>query len=407
MRVSDPFSSSPRVAELQGLYGAFSFHERLLQKIWLRGDFDRSAAVLEDGRRLQILHPGRWNLLGGPDFRGARLRFADGEVRHGDVEVHLRAGDWAAHGHARDPAYDGVMLHVVLFPDEGKRPTLGVAGEIPVLTLLPLLHHALEEFAAEEAVEVLANHAASRLPDELGTLPPEELRKQLRAHAAGRWKQRVRFAGVRLAKLGWTAACHHAALEILGYRFNRAPMLRLAGQWPLNRWREGEAIAIAKDAYAAERSGWKLHGVRPANHPLIRLQQYAEWVRCQPNWPDRLLTWAPKAPTLLIESETRASRRSHRLTEIRAALAKTLGTEVLSGSRFNTLLCDGLLPLLAVESGRGLEGLWYHWFCGDLPSYLGSGLRQLGIFDGQRQPACHGAAQGLLGWLLDRDARAR
>src|SRR5688572_1170402 len=58
---------SSAVAEIQGLYGAFSFAEKLLQKIWLRGDFNRAGAVLSDGRRLKIVHPGKWNLLGGPD----------------------------------------------------------------------------------------------------------------------------------------------------------------------------------------------------------------------------------------------------------------------------------------------------------------------------------------------------
>jgi hypothetical protein len=103
---------SPAVAEIQGLYGAFSFAEKLLQKIWLRGDFNRANAVLSDGRRLKIVHPGKWNLLGGPDFGDARLRFSDTPERetHGDVEVHLRANDWDAHGHARDPAYDQVVI---------------------------------------------------------------------------------------------------------------------------------------------------------------------------------------------------------------------------------------------------------------------------------------------------------
>ena len=105
----------PAVAEIQGLYGPFSFPEKLLQKIWLRGDFNRAAAVTTDGRRVTVLQPGKWNRLGGPDFRGARLRLDDGPEFTGDVELHLRASDWAAHAHVADRAYDGVVLHVVLF----------------------------------------------------------------------------------------------------------------------------------------------------------------------------------------------------------------------------------------------------------------------------------------------------
>ena len=117
--------SAATVAELQGLYGAFSFPEKLLQKIWLRGDFDR-AAVANDGRRVRVLHPGKWNLLGGPDFTAARLRFGDpgGREVTGDVELHLHAADWHTHRHAEDPAYDRVVLHVVLFPPEpGRKST--------------------------------------------------------------------------------------------------------------------------------------------------------------------------------------------------------------------------------------------------------------------------------------------
>ena len=57
-----------KVAEIQGLYGPFTFSERLLQKIWLRGEYDAAHAAAEDGRPLRVLHPGRWNLLGGRIF---------------------------------------------------------------------------------------------------------------------------------------------------------------------------------------------------------------------------------------------------------------------------------------------------------------------------------------------------
>ncbi len=402
MHTAAPFL--PAVAELQGLYGAFSFSERLLQKIWLRGDFDRAAACTADGRRVRILHPGKWNLLGGPDFRSARLRFADGPETTGDIEVHLHVSDWEAHGHARDPAYDRVLLHVVLFPVPAGHPTVGAAGPIPTLTLLPLLHHALEEFAAEEAVEVLANRAHSRLPDELGALSATDLAAALARHATARWNQKIHFARLRVQRLGWPGACHHAALEILGYRFNRAPMLRVAGQWPIEKW--SAAPETAEAAYAAELGGWSLQGVRPANHPRRRLRQYAEWSGRRPDWPDRWRGWTMPIAEATPNLSTRDARRMARFTNVRAALAEAIGAGGLSGSRFDTLVCDGLLPL-AATTGRadGAGFFWQHWFAGDLPPTLKSGLRQLGVFDGRAQPACHGLAQGLLGWLIEREAR--
>ncbi len=104
-----------RVQEMQGLYGPFTIAERVIQKIWLRRDFDQTVTRLHDGRRIEIRTPGAWNLLGGPDFREARL-VIEGVAVAGDIEVHFHVSDWRAHGHGADRAYGNVVLHVVLFP---------------------------------------------------------------------------------------------------------------------------------------------------------------------------------------------------------------------------------------------------------------------------------------------------
>ena len=72
----------------------------------------------DDGRTVEIIQPGFWNHGGGPDFSRAVVRFTkdgktDDEVTIGNVEVHLRPGDWNAHGHHADAAYDETVLHVV------------------------------------------------------------------------------------------------------------------------------------------------------------------------------------------------------------------------------------------------------------------------------------------------------
>lgn len=401
-----PILTRDAVAEIQGLYGPFSFPEKIFQKIWRRQDFDSAAAVLDDGRRLEVLHPGKLNLLGGPDFKGARLRL-DGIERVGDVELHLRAEDWVAHGHAADPAYAGVILHVVLFPARPGWTTVGADGRsIPNLFVLPLLNHDLEEYAADEAVEVLANRPLARACEELGRLSQAELRALLRRGANQRWRQKRHFAGVRLRRLGWTAACHHAALEILGYRFNRAPMLRIAGRIPLEDW--ARSNLEVDEIMAEDGRGWSLQGVRPANHPRVRLRQYHAWTRARLDWPERLEALALDlscGSDAADSVRTGEYRRDQRLGARRTRLMNELCGGVVNGTRFDNLCCDGFLPLLAARTGHDLSGLWFHWFPGDAPPYLAGMLRELEVAGRSGHPRCHGLLQGLLGWLLEREGR--
>jgi hypothetical protein len=395
-------SSSVGVAEVQGLYGAFSFSERLLQTIWQRGDFDPVGARLADGRELRVQHVGRWNHLGGPDFAGARLRM-DGRDVVGDVELHLRESDWAAHRHAEDPAYANVVLHVVLFPC-AEAVTRGVAGrDIPIFCLLPRLHRGLEEYAADDAVERLAGRPLHYALEALGGLGPDELDALLGDHAGRRWRAKVRSARERIDRLGWEGACHHAALEVLGYRFNRAPMLAVASAHPMAEWSAG---LVAPDlVFSSHADRWSLQGVRPLNHPALRLRQYAAWCSARPDWS----AWLRQGSfwSELAAGETRAGvgewRRSVRLSAARESLQNTLCGGVIGGSRFDNLIGDAFLPLIEAEMGAALQAVWSGWYAGDAPESVVAVLRSLGVIGGAGRPVSQGPVQGLLGWMLERE----
>lgn len=395
------------VAEVLGVEGPYSFPEKLLQQIWLRREFDARQASTTDGRSVHVAAPGRWNLLGGPDFKEARLTIGKARVQ-GDVEVHLRAADWTAHGHAKDPAYDRVVLHVVLFPTSDMA-TMGSGGaRIPILCLLPLLFHDLEEYALDAAVAGLAHRPSVRIVEALGDLDAEARLRLLTAHAELRWQQKVRFARLRIARLNWEQACHQTALEILGYRYNRVPMLRAATMYPLERWRARDFDPGA--VFDEETAAWQRQGVRPANHPRIRLRQYARWVGASPAWTETLRTvshgwkdlgWGMGVGTV-------AARRKGGLRTVRERVALEVCGGAVSGTRLDTLMCDGFLPLLAAAGDLGdsaARSWWGHWFEGDVPARLHRGLRDLALIGEPRFPACHGLVQGLLGWLIEDERK--
>lgn len=97
--------------------GIAPLNEKLIQTIWAQQLVQGSGLRLADGRPLRVLDPGRPS-GDGPDFKGARLIIGERAV-DGDVEIHIAASGWQAHGHHRDLDYNTVVLHVVLNIDDG------------------------------------------------------------------------------------------------------------------------------------------------------------------------------------------------------------------------------------------------------------------------------------------------
>ena len=392
--------TTPQVEELQGLYGPFSLTERVVQRIWSRGDYFGEGLRTVSGRCLRVLDPGRWNLQEGPDFKEARIEI-HGKAYTGDVEIHFKPEDWFAHGHERNPNFDGVILHVVLRQSSGTsvvcRTSRGDAPE--TLVLLPLLERDLEAYAMDEALLDLERvNELAWVEDFLG-LRPEERERRLLEGADVRWSQKLAFAKKRLAGSDWAAACHQLTLEVLGYSRNRAPMHRIALEYSL----EDFTMDLSVEAiFENLRGKWRLQGLRPANHPKKRLLQYAAICRRAPDWPERLrrvLTRCSPDPV----GNTRAYRRSVGMGALRTAVADEVFGGFLGGTRLDTLICDAILPLAEAADLSAASKLWQHWYPGDFPPKLTGFLKDTGLTDAEN-PKSNGRCQGALALFLNEGA---
>lgn len=404
-----PDPASPRsaeVAEFQGLYGTYHVSELLLQKIWLRGAFNHAPARTTSGERLVVVHPGSWNRLSGPDFRGARLILGEREIT-GDIEVHFHANAWVQHGHDSDPAYAGVVLHVVLFPPPPDAPAVHRSDGTPIATLalVDLLWHDLEEYATDEAVAALSSRDAMPLVEHLLSLDAVTRAAAVREAAATRWKEKLRYARVRIERCGWEQACHLTALEILGYRANRAAMLRVGTQFPWPVWTSAVPAPALEALLAAGAETWSTRGVRPANQPRLRLAQYLRWTEAVPDWPARLRDLAlPALPTAPVEEPIAVLRRRAGFARWRDELVRTLTGDQLGGLRFDTFVINLVLPFLAAtrpESEDAASAWWRLWTPGDIAEVLLQASRQLAA-PGARETRTNEAIQGLLGLHLRR-----
>jgi len=191
-------------------------------------------------------------------------------------------------------------------------------------------------------------------------------------------------------------------LEILGYRHDRAAMLSVAARHALEEWGMGPDLDLF---YREADLAWQTQGTRPANHPRRRLQQYASWVAASPRWPEQWRQMAANWDKRSVAA-TQTPRQALELKSRREQVAGELVARAISGSRLDNLICDGLLPLLAAETGQDLYACWFHWFMGDTPLEVSRALRALGLSGKGVGPQTHGWAQGLLGWIIERDARA-
>lgn len=263
--------------------------ERRLQALWA-SPARPAPLALPGGTPLRVLDPGRWNRADGPDFLGALLAFGK-DVRRGDVELHLRPADWDAHGHADDPAYRGVILHVAWFPGP---PAKTLPPAVPTLTLRPFAEAAGPfDFAA---LDPAAPEGAPRPCRHPPGADPGALDRLLRAAGHCRLHAKATRLAEALRAQGPAQTLHEGLFAALGYRRNAEPFRRLAQELPLPRLLPlptpqrfailaGVAGLLRQDRHRALwdlwwRSGfppplrpyaWDLRGLRPQNHPLRRL----------------------------------------------------------------------------------------------------------------------------------------
>jgi hypothetical protein len=327
-----------------------------LAVVWEGQLLARRSLRTEDGRPLRVIYRGLPGAGGaGPDFRDAVVATPEGP-RRGDVELHVRASDFRRHGHGEDPAYDGVVLHVV-FDAEGEVVTgLPGGGSAPVLVVPRPSRRSGGRTTARSwaepcatAIERLGAEASAATLDRLG-----EMRFRQKASGA---RERL-AAGEALEELVW-----EGLLEGLAYGGDREAFRRLAdvAPWatlavvlrPLAPEARGGAAKDLLERAFASLAVSPLRAVRPGNGPERRLAGAAALgARFAVNGPAEALL------ALLGLPPRRAA----------GALVRALSVPRLIGrGRAVELAANAVLPLAAALAGPAAEELHAAAVYGALP----------------------------------------
>ena len=342
--------------------------EDFLHFLWRWRRFDAQNLATTDGQALEILHPGEPNPHAGPDFFNARIRL-DGTLWAGNVEIHLNASDWLAHRHDHDPAYENVVLHVVLDEDQRLRRPNGEA--LPCFTLRRRIPpQLLEKYL--------------RLDHERAWIPCEKVYPEVPEIVRHNWLDRLLVERleektglvaqvVEASGRHWEEAFYRLLARNFGIKVNVEPFEALARSLPLRLLAKhkdhlfqleallfGQAGFLSEsfdDAYPRELAReyrflqhkygltplaagqWKFFRLRPAGFPTVRLAQLAALL----HRPDQLFSQLLAAPdTAAAEQLFTANLSDYWLTHFRfdksaARRMKPLGREFVHLLLINTV----------------------------------------------------------------------
>lgn len=276
--------------------------EELLHYVWKHKIFPLRELRTIDGRHLEVLNPGIHNTDAGPDFIGAKIKL-DGTEWVGNVELHLKTGDWFRHHHDTDAAYENIILHVVCEVDQ---PLYYPNGhEIPQLQL------EIPQWVRENYAALSRNDYRPRCRDVVGSFSTFLVHNWMTSLTLERFEERARQIMERREALdkNWEDTLFVTLARNFGFGINGDAFERWAQTIPMSavgKHRDNlfqiEAIFFGQaglldfyyedDYYQKlqkeyrylrqkftltpiEASVWKFLRLRPQNFPHIRLAQLA------------------------------------------------------------------------------------------------------------------------------------
>jgi hypothetical protein len=355
--------------------------EDFLHYVWRYKRFSWLNLQSTQGQSIELYLLGEHNHHAGPDFTNARIRIDD-TLWAGNVEIHLKASDWLKHGHQDDPAYNNVILHVVLDED---LPIYRANGER--LPCLELRHYILPNL---QQAYLRLQHATEWVPcqNQWHEVPPLTQAMWLERLLVERLETKMTELQGRLEsnRGDWEETFFQLLAKNLGLSANTEPFEQLARSLSfklLSRHRDNllhlEALLLGQAGFLEttfaepyplqlqetyrffqkkfqlkpmDKSCWKFLRMRPANFPTVRIAQLATLIYRTEYLFGKVMA-AKNGTELknLLEHTLHAYWTTHYLLDKPAARSlKRLGE-----TKIQLLIVNAIAPLLFLYGARNGE----------------------------------------------------
>lgn len=279
--------------------------ESLLHFIWRYQPYTLNGLKTLTGENIEIIDPGLYNTDSGPDFTNAKIRIGN-TIWAGNVEMHIKSSDWFAHNHHTNPAYNNVILHVVIEHDKEATTSLGETIQTLVVPYPAELEKRYSDLiestrwipCADKIRQIDTLHLSATIDRMLAE------RLEAKTHRAEEM--------VIKAQSSWEEAFYRDTCRSFGLKSNTLPFQLLAQSLPLkylakhkNNLLQVEALLFGQSGLLAtaknddyvdllkkeysflrskfnltpiEPSLWKFMRLRPAGFPTIRIAQLAKLI---------------------------------------------------------------------------------------------------------------------------------
>lgn len=243
--------------------------ENFLHFVWRLKLFNMQGLQTTTGASVEVVELGRHNTHAGPDFLDARIRI-DGTLWAGNVEMHLRSGEWSSHGHQNDPNYDNVILHVVL--DENAVVYHRDGERIPCLNLRPYLKVSV----AKQYLRLLHSEQWVACQQQFYTVPDVTKQLWMDRLLIERLEERTQQMAQRLDnnKGDWDETFYQCLAWGFGLKVNADPFLMLAESLPLKTLLRHKDNLFQLEALLFGQAGM-LAGTFTDDYPLRLQREYA------------------------------------------------------------------------------------------------------------------------------------